>query len=123
MDAFLPTNRNSHTMEEDGLEMENTKMTGAPPPKRPKVRLEANISKKQAEVGSCSLSKKEFRDEIKAALRLEKYEVHRMRIDVYDVLHDQVSLWSHGLYSVFTNEDGRRLLSGPFWGQGDRDHP
>ncbi|KAK7044443.1 reverse transcriptase [Favolaschia claudopus] len=32
--------------------------------------------------GQCSLSKKEFGDKIKAALRLEKYEVQRMRFNV-----------------------------------------
>ncbi|GLB41660.1 hypothetical protein LshimejAT787_1002600 [Lyophyllum shimeji] len=33
-------------------------------------------------VGSCSLNKKDFGDRIKDALRLEKYAIQRMRIDV-----------------------------------------
>ncbi|KAJ6470529.1 hypothetical protein C8R45DRAFT_836906, partial [Mycena sanguinolenta] len=33
-------------------------------------------------VGTCSLNKKDFGDRIKAALRLEKYEAQRMRINV-----------------------------------------
>ncbi|KAJ7717007.1 hypothetical protein B0H16DRAFT_1338409, partial [Mycena metata] len=33
-------------------------------------------------VGTCSLSKKDFGDRIKSALRLEKYEVQRMRFNV-----------------------------------------
>ena len=88
MESFLPRQRKSHTLEEDELTYspspspaENSKMTGAPPAKKPKATPNAKISKKQAEVGTCSLSKKEFGDEIKAALRLEKYEVHRMRIN------------------------------------------
>ncbi|KAJ7185352.1 hypothetical protein C8R46DRAFT_881406, partial [Mycena filopes] len=35
-----------------------------------------------AAAGTCSLNKKDFGDKIKAALRLEKYEVQRMRFNV-----------------------------------------
>ncbi|KAF7344357.1 Reverse transcriptase, RNaseH [Mycena sanguinolenta] len=38
--------------------------------------------KAPASVGTCSLNKKDFGDRIKAALRLEKYEAQRMRINV-----------------------------------------
>lgn len=45
-----------------------------------KSHVENKLSGKRGDVGTCSLSKKEFGDEIKAALRLERYEVQRTRI-------------------------------------------
>ncbi|KAJ7136632.1 hypothetical protein C8R44DRAFT_695542 [Mycena epipterygia] len=50
----------------------------------PKAAAPAKKSKPKAStaIGACSLNKKDFGDRIKEALRLEKYDVQRMRINV-----------------------------------------
>ncbi|KAJ7154367.1 hypothetical protein C8R43DRAFT_885135, partial [Mycena crocata] len=51
----------------------------------PKAAASAKKSKPKAAataIGVCSLNKKDFGDRIKAALRLEKYDVQRMRINL-----------------------------------------
>ncbi|KAJ7640675.1 hypothetical protein DFH06DRAFT_619722 [Mycena polygramma] len=48
----------------------------------PKTTAKKSKPKAPAAVGVCSLNKKDFGDRIKAALRLEKYEVQRMRINL-----------------------------------------
>ncbi|KAJ7048823.1 hypothetical protein C8F01DRAFT_1266556 [Mycena amicta] len=49
--------------------------------KKPRAsKLRASAASSSA--GTCSLTKKEFGDRIKDALRIEKYDVQRMRIDL-----------------------------------------
>ncbi|KAJ7275689.1 hypothetical protein C8J57DRAFT_1177356 [Mycena rebaudengoi] len=50
----------------------------------PKAAAPAKKAKAKAStaVGTCSLNKKDFGDKIKEALRLEKYDVQRMRINL-----------------------------------------
>lgn len=65
---------------------EATGTSSAPVAKKPRAKpgtgSKAGKAKANASVGTCSLTKKEFGDEIKDALRLEKYEVQRMCIPV-----------------------------------------
>lgn len=89
MDTFLQRKRKSHTLEEDEpansqgpSPVDDANATRAPSAKKPKATPKTKASKNQTDVGTCSLSKKVFGDEIKAALQLEKYGVQRMRINV-----------------------------------------
>ncbi|KAF7316466.1 hypothetical protein MIND_00165700 [Mycena indigotica] len=54
----------------------------APTTKTAKTTKKPRASAAAMAAGTCSLTKKEFGDRIKAALRIEKYDVQRMRIDV-----------------------------------------
>ncbi|KAF7325675.1 hypothetical protein MKEN_00417400 [Mycena kentingensis (nom. inval.)] len=54
----------------------------APAKKTKASKPRASAAAAATAVGTCSLSKKEFGDQIKAALRIEKYDVQRMRINM-----------------------------------------
>lgn len=89
MDAVYRGKCNSHISEGDGRfyspspsPAEDANVTRASAAKKPKATTEIKVSKNQADTETCSLSKREFGDEIEAALRVEKYEDQRMRINV-----------------------------------------
>jgi len=65
---------------DEGEDYQPEPQAAAPgPAKKPRAKKPAVVP---TSAGTCSLNKKDFGDRIKDALRLEKYEIQKMRFDV-----------------------------------------